>query len=152
MANVEHSALTDPNIHEPKGIVSAADKAIYVANGSSSGNWVRIQDFYNIAIDDVSTAGTVYIPVPYAGEVLKVTAALSAPISSANATLTVRDAAGSSMGDISLPFSGSAAGDTGSLAPVSNNSILDDSFVTIETDGGSTGTVKVWITLVMSRL
>lgn len=40
MANVQHSSLTDPNIHEPKGITSAAANTLYMANGSSSGSWV----------------------------------------------------------------------------------------------------------------
>jgi hypothetical protein len=40
MANVEHSAITDPNIHEPKGVAAATSGQIYVANGSGSGSWV----------------------------------------------------------------------------------------------------------------
>jgi hypothetical protein len=40
MATVQHSALTDPNIHEPKGVSTAAAGKVYVANGSGSGNWV----------------------------------------------------------------------------------------------------------------
>jgi hypothetical protein len=39
MANVQHSDITDPNIHEPKGVASAAAGKVYVANGSGSGSW-----------------------------------------------------------------------------------------------------------------
>lgn len=39
MANVQHSAITDPNIHEPKGIVGVAAGKVYVTNGSGSGAW-----------------------------------------------------------------------------------------------------------------
>lgn len=39
MANVQHSAITDPNIHEPKGVASAAAGKVYVSNGSGSGTW-----------------------------------------------------------------------------------------------------------------
>jgi hypothetical protein len=39
LANVQHNALTDPNIHEPKGITSAANGEVYIANGSGSGTW-----------------------------------------------------------------------------------------------------------------
>ena len=39
MANVQHNALTDPNLHEPKGIAAASDKQLYVSNGAGSGNW-----------------------------------------------------------------------------------------------------------------
>ena len=39
MANVNHSTLTDPYLHEPKGIASANAGEVYVANGSGSGSW-----------------------------------------------------------------------------------------------------------------
>jgi len=35
----EHSVITDPNIHEPKGVATAAAGEVYVANGSGSGAW-----------------------------------------------------------------------------------------------------------------
>jgi len=40
MATVQHSALTDPNLHEPKGVSTAASGKVYVANGSGSGAWL----------------------------------------------------------------------------------------------------------------
>lgn len=39
MPNIEHSVITDPNIHEPKGITSATASQVYVANGAGSGVW-----------------------------------------------------------------------------------------------------------------
>lgn len=41
MADVQHSAIADPNIHEPKGVASAAAGTVYVANGTGSGTWTR---------------------------------------------------------------------------------------------------------------
>jgi hypothetical protein len=35
----EHIDITDPNIHEPKGIGAALAGTVYVANGSGSGSW-----------------------------------------------------------------------------------------------------------------
>lgn len=35
----EHSSITDPHIHEPKGISSANEGMVYVANGDGSGTW-----------------------------------------------------------------------------------------------------------------
>ena len=40
MATVQHSALTDPNIHEPKGITTAQEGQVYIADGSNSGDWM----------------------------------------------------------------------------------------------------------------
>jgi len=42
MATVQHSAITDPNIHEPKGVVAATINKVYVSNGTGSGTWQKI--------------------------------------------------------------------------------------------------------------
>lgn len=42
MANVQHSSLTDPNLHEPKGISTAAADHFYRSNGSGSGSWTPV--------------------------------------------------------------------------------------------------------------
>lgn len=39
MANVLHSALTGAELHEPKGIASAVNHTVYVANGAGSGSY-----------------------------------------------------------------------------------------------------------------
>ena len=40
--SVRHSVLTDPEIHEPKGIASAAARRVYVSNGAGSGTWTEL--------------------------------------------------------------------------------------------------------------
>jgi hypothetical protein len=40
MANIQHAVLTDPQLHEPKGVSTAASGKVYRANGSGSGTWV----------------------------------------------------------------------------------------------------------------
>jgi len=42
MPSVQHSAITDPNIHEPKGVAAATVNKVYVSNGSGSGTWQKI--------------------------------------------------------------------------------------------------------------
>ena len=41
MANVNHSTLTDPYLHEPKGVSSASSGQVYIANGTGSGVWTK---------------------------------------------------------------------------------------------------------------
>jgi hypothetical protein len=41
MANVNHSTLTDPYLHEPKGVASASSGDVYISNGSGSGVWTQ---------------------------------------------------------------------------------------------------------------
>lgn len=36
---VEHVDITDPEIHEPKGVASAAAGEVYIADGAGSGSW-----------------------------------------------------------------------------------------------------------------
>jgi hypothetical protein len=40
--SIEHKNITDPNIHEPKGVNTAAGNTVYVATGSGSGTWVKL--------------------------------------------------------------------------------------------------------------
>ena len=35
----EHNVLTDPDLHEPKGIAAAAVDKVYVSDGAGSGDW-----------------------------------------------------------------------------------------------------------------
>lgn len=58
MATVQHSAITDPDIHEPKGIASASSGQVYVANGSNSGSWEHIagHSYGDIYISGSSTS------------------------------------------------------------------------------------------------
>ncbi len=44
MPNINHSTLTDPYLHEPKGVASANAADVYVADGSGSGSW---KDYVN---------------------------------------------------------------------------------------------------------
>jgi len=45
MANVQHSSLTDPNLHEPKGISTASANQLYLSSGSGSGTWTNANRF-----------------------------------------------------------------------------------------------------------
>ena len=155
MANVNHSSLTDPLIHEPKGVASASAGKVYVANGSGSGTWTAKETLVGETltgyIDNISASSTVYVPIPFAGTISKVVTVLEAAISSANAIVTVKNSAAASMGTITVTHSGSAAGDVDTLAPSSNNTVAADSFITIASDGGSTNTATLRFVVVLDR-
>lgn len=44
MANIEHASITDPQIHEPKGIAAATADQVYVSDGAGSGDWTDVAD------------------------------------------------------------------------------------------------------------
>lgn len=134
-------------MHEPKGITTATNNQVYVANGSNSGSWTNLPLAIHATIADVSTAETVYIPIPYACIVSRITTVLEGAITVADATITAKNAAGSSMGTITVAYTSSAAGDVDSLDSASNNTISDNSFLTIETNGGSTDAQRLFVTV-----
>ena len=53
---VQHNAITDPDIHEPKGIAAATAGKVYVSDGASSGDWKYAPGKAHAEI--VITAGT----------------------------------------------------------------------------------------------
>jgi hypothetical protein len=58
MATVNHSTLTDPFLHEPKGIAAASADRVYIANGSGSGVWTPLARYVNgyVAFDAATPA------------------------------------------------------------------------------------------------
>lgn len=172
---VEHPDLVDPYIHEPKGVGAATIGTVYVANGSGSGAWAKIgtdslqlsqidehvetsiqtgtiqiqKDFWiSAVIPDVSTAGSIYFPIPESCTVVGATYVLGGAISVGNATVTVYDDAGNPMGTgTTVTQSGSAAGDTFTFAATANNEITGPTFVRVTTDGGSTTAQPLFVTL-----
>lgn len=51
MANVNHSTLTDPYLHEPKGVATASAGSLYYADGSGSGAWNHAHHYVGGYVD-----------------------------------------------------------------------------------------------------
>lgn len=94
-------------------------------------------------IDDISSAGQTYICSPFTGNVVAVYSVIEGALADADATLTVKDKDGNSMGTITVAYSGSAGGDVDSLTPSANQDVAAGDMIEIETDGGSTNAVAV---------
>jgi hypothetical protein len=54
---IQHSSISDPNIHEPKGASSAPLNSVYVSNGAGSGNWGKLPVQGLSGITALGTAG-----------------------------------------------------------------------------------------------
>lgn len=102
-------------------------------------------------IDNISTAGQVYLPVPemFDGNVVQLIATLDGTISVANATLTVKNSDGTTIGTLVVAHSGSAAGKTFTVNL--NGLCRANEAIEIETNGGSTTTRKCYVTAVIKR-
>lgn len=56
---VAHNTLTDPELHEPKGVSTAASGSVYVSNGSGSGSWTSLNNYSpNHGTHQDTTSGT----------------------------------------------------------------------------------------------
>ena len=54
MANVEHNVLTGSDLHESKGIATAVDNAVYVADGATSGVFTQITPTNRVMVHSAS--------------------------------------------------------------------------------------------------
>jgi len=92
-------------------------------------------------IADISTAETIYIPCPHAGQISEANATISAAITVADAGITVSTSTGALTETIDVLTAGSAAGTTVTITPSltqTNNTIPNNSYISIATDGAST--------------
>ena len=151
MANVQHSALTGSDLHEPKGVASATAGKVYISNGSGSGAWTSAGEIITGYIDDVSTSEVVHVPMPFAGTISKVITVLEGAITNADATITVKNASAASMGTLTITQSGSAVGDVDTLSPSSNNTVSVNTFITVETNGNSHTARKLRFAVVLDK-
>ena len=152
MANVTHSSLTGADLHEPKGVATANSEDVYVANGSGSGAWKGQSLLLDLKLTDISGSFDRYVPIPVACTVVQITTALSAAIGGSDLVLTVKNAAGSSMGTITVTQSGSAAGDIDTLTPSSNNTFAANTALEIEGNGGPSSHVDLDVTILLERV
>lgn len=173
----QHRNITDPNIHEPKGVTSASAGVTYVADGSGSGAWTplgpdgidmaaleaRLEndiangDFNPNAsvllhgmFDNIATTPRLIFPVPLAGRITRVVFTLGGTIATANATFNVLASSGGSMGpSVVIPFSGSAKGDTYVLNTTGNNLVPENGWFEVTNTMTATNAVPVGVTAIL---
>ena len=104
--------------------------------------------YLTTSIADISTAGQIYVVSPVAGTISKIYSVINGAIATANSILTPK-IAGTAItnGAITVAFSGSAAGDVDSSTPTAANTITAGAAIEIETDGASSNTVEVVLTI-----
>lgn len=156
----DHSTLLEAHLHENKGVSTATNNSVATASGGATvwqkvkANNIDTSSIFNtnvvhatVYMADISTAGTVYFYVPFAGTLSSVGSVLGGAIATANSTITIKDNSGATAGTITVAYSGSAAGDIDSVALASNNTFTAGQRVIIETDGASSNTVPLFLTL-----
>jgi hypothetical protein len=104
--------------------------------------------FITVQIEDISTAGQKYVVPGFRGKIRKIHAVINGALTDADADLSAKiDGTAVTGSLITVAFDGSAAGDSFSSIPTGANFFTESSVIEVETDGASTGTVEVVITL-----
>jgi len=152
MANVNHSALSDPYLHEPKGASTATAGDVYVADGAGSGSWKdHRRSVVNLHIHDISEPTDMYVPIPFGGTVSRITTVLAGSITEADVVLTVKNSSAATMGTVTITQAGSATGDVDFLNPSANNTITDNDYILVQGDGGATAHVDCVVSIVVEH-
>jgi hypothetical protein len=97
---------------------------------------------------DVSTASQIYVCPGFAGKIVRCTTALNNAITGADAAVTLKiGGTAVTNGAITITQSGSASGDIDECLPTALNTFTASQAVEIETDGASSTTAAVMVTL-----
>ncbi len=160
MADVQHSGLLDPQIHEPKDVAAAASGDVYVADGASSGAWgkydytdlINQELILNVKIIDINTAGSVWVVSPVAGTITKIYSVIDGVFTVADTIVTGKiNAVNITNGAITIANSGSAAGVVDSATPTANNAVSIGDAIELSTDGGGTGATAGVFTILLKQ-
>ena len=101
-----------------------------------------------VEIPDISTADQRHIAPGFRGKIVRATSSLGGAITVADADLTLKISGTAVTGGvITVGTSGSAAGTVDSCIPTAANTFTADDHIEVETDGASTGTHEVIVTL-----
>jgi len=149
----EHKDITDPNLHEPKGVASATSGQVYVASGSGTGTWAKptaanttvadansfftggtveevLEELYETdfyfygTIENVSVPSFVLIPIPEDLVVKSIRFVLADAITVDNDTITISRGGDSAiLGTQVISYVSSAEGSTFDFTPASNQTI-----------------------------
>jgi hypothetical protein len=97
---------------------------------------------------DASTAEIIYVPVPFSGNLVKIWSALEGAIGTADCVMAV-GVGTTDVGDVTVAYSGSAAGDVDSL--VASTHVDAGGWVKLNKAGASSNAVGLHVTLVIDR-
>ena len=108
--------------------------------------------FLTVQLADVSAPSSVSVVAPDDGNIIEIFSVLGGAITVANsAVITKINGTTVTGGGFTVTASGSAAGDVDTAEPTALNSVKEGDYITITSDGGSTTTQPITVTLVIRR-
>ncbi len=152
MADIQHSTLTDPQLHEPKGVSTALAEQAYIANGLGSGTWNYPYYTLTCEFPDISAPTSIWVTAPFTGNIVAYYTVLHGAITVANTTCTLEiGGVLVTNSSLTIAFSGSGAGTVDSATPTALNTVNQGQAIEVITDGASSTTAKATVTLVIQR-
>lgn len=145
-----HKDLTGAELHEPKGIETAAAGTVYVANGSGSGSWQdrysgipALNQYYlgNRMTDITAANNRVYFHVPTNSEIVSLVAVLDGTIAGTDNVLTMYVNGVAFPDTLTVATAGSAAGQPSTLLTSTPNTIPAGSIIEVRSNGASNDAV-----------
>jgi hypothetical protein len=108
--------------------------------------------FLTAKVTDISTAGSTFVAVPDAGNIVKIYTSIKNAITTADAAITF-EIGGTAVtnGAITVTQSGSAAGDVDSSTPTAANRVEEGQSIEIISDGASATACEMIVTFVIRR-
>jgi len=114
--------------------------------------FVPVYDVLTVTMADISTASSVWVVAPHAGDISKIYSVINGTIATANAAITFELAGVAVTGaGITIAYSGSAAGDVDYSTPTALNTVTAGQAIEIITNGASTNTVIATFTVLITR-
>ena len=108
--------------------------------------------FLTARLADVSAASSVNIAVPDRGKIIKIISVLGGAITTANSAVTTAvNGTAVTGGSFAVAYSVSAAGDIDTAEPTAANNVEEGDYITITSDGGSSTTQPIDITVIIRR-
>lgn len=149
---IQHRDIADGEIHETKGVTTAPLNSFLKAGPGNVGVWAFDEDFIDLDIATLATATSYNLIMPHSGTFLKLYSVIDGAIGTADTTLTLKiNGTNVTNGVITIPFSGSAAGQINSAFPTALNTATQGQLVTLTCNGVSSGTVRCHVSLVFLR-
>jgi hypothetical protein len=124
----------------------------YVDNASyATEAYADARGFYVISavIEDVSTAGTTYVPMSMAGVMTRVDTVLGGTIATSDAGVSLTTSSDQGMANLTIAFSGSGAGDVDSDTSINNDTVSAGTYLKLTTDGASTNAVPLYVSILV---
>lgn len=150
--SIQHSAIPDAQLHEPKGVAAAATGKSYIANGSGSGTWSFDPHIYTLDIANLDTVADYYLVFPYAGTIDKLSSVVDSAIAGADKVLTMSLAGVAiTTGALTVPIAGSVAGQLNSVTPTALKTIAAGAALRIAATGASTGAARCHLSITFVR-